>query len=151
MSGLCCWCLLIGVDGLRSLSHVFLDGGVIYEPASTIVYLEQRLTIAPQYYLWVALVLASFFMFWQYQRLIVWPKTNCVPFIKKIPKRTHSILQRLFYMFLSCCVCVRLCFKLFHWTQQVHEPKLIYITWSSKIDALIALEGWLCSGCTLVF
>lgn len=151
----CCWWSLVVADWCWWFEAIAISfyGGVIYEPARTMVYLERRLTIAPQQYLWVARVLDSFFMCWQYRFLTGWPKTNCVPFIKRIPKRTLNLAVFVLDVPVLLCLCVCAClFKVFSATMgcnpQVHEPKLM--TWISIIDTLMTLQGWWCSGFTLV-
>ena len=151
----CCWWSLVVADWCWWFEAIAISfyGGVIYEPARTMVYLERRLTIAPQQYLWVARVLDSFFVCWQYRFLTGWPKTNCVPFIKRIPKRTLNLAVFVLDVPVLLCLCVCAClFKVFSATMgcnpQVHEPKLM--TWISIIDTLMTLQGWWCSGFTLV-
>lgn len=117
VSGLCCWWSLVVADWCWWFEAIAISfyGGVIYEPARTMVYFERRLTIAPQQYLWVARVLDSFFMCWQYRFLTGWPKTNCVPFIKRIPKRTLNLAVFVLDVpvLLCLCVCVLACLKFF--------------------------------------
>ena len=82
------WWSLIGVDGLRLLRFLFMVEWSMSQPVLWYIWSEDW-----PLYLWVARVLDSFFMCWQYRFLTGWPKT--FPSSRGFP-RGHSILRCLF-------------------------------------------------------
>lgn len=143
------WWSLIGVDGLRPLSNFFLwDSMVEWSMSQPVLWhiWSKDWPLLPQQYLWVALVLDSFFMFdmfWQYRFLIGWPKTNCVPFIKRIPKRTLNLAVFVLDVpvLLCLCVCVRACFKFF---QQPWDETRKYTNQNNWHGSPQLTLWWLC-------